>query len=305
MNCRFSLLFLTSMAKREQILRIKLVEDLLRRKTSASFAEIKFFLEDKFEEKELELSFTERTFQRDKKLMSEVFGKEIKYRKSQNVYYLEDSLEEDIFDNILLVEAYRETEGNANIMFFEKRKSLGLHNLHDLVQAISQQKLVKFEYRKFSEDKAVVKTLEPYALKEFRNRWYLLGNEKGSKEFFMKTYGLDRIRGLEVLNTNFEKVDFDIDAVFKNSFGIISTLDKAPEEIILSMTAEQGNFLKTLPIHHSQKIIKDTADEVRISLKLFPTYDFIQEMLSLAGLVKVLEPKSLRERLNAILKVEF
>ncbi|MDV3876973.1 WYL domain-containing protein [Elizabethkingia anophelis] len=293
------------MAKREQMLRLKLIEEFIRRKKGASFQDIYEFLSEKFQEKDLELSFTERTFQRDKKLIGEISGKEIRYNKARNIYFLEDSSEEDIFDTILLMEAYRETEGKADIMLFEKRKSRGLHNLQDLVQSIKLQKCVSFIYRKFNDDKGTKKLVQPYALKEFKNRWYLLGNETNGKNFFIKTYGLDRMTDLQITSTAFSKKDCDLDAAFENSFGIISSLGKEPENIILSMDAVQGNFLKSLPIHHSQKIILDNSEEVKISLTLVPSYDFIQELLTLTGLVKILEPESLRVKMNELLKTEF
>ncbi|AQX14168.1 WYL domain-containing protein [Elizabethkingia meningoseptica] len=293
------------MAKREQMLRMKLIEEFIRRKKGASFLDIHYFLSEKFREKDLELSFTERTFQRDKKLINEISGKEIRYNKARNIYYLEESAEEDIFDTILLMEAYRETEGNADIMLFEKRKSRGLHNLQELVQAIKLHKCVNFHYRKFNDDKGEKKTVQPYALKEFRNRWYLLGNEAGAKTFFIKTYGLDRMTDLQQTAAGFHKVDCDVEAAFEHSFGIISSLGKEPENIILSMDAVQGNFLKALPIHHSQKIILDNSKEVRIGLSLVPTYDFIQELLTLTGLVKILEPESLKIKMNELLKKDF
>ncbi|XJR89758.1 hypothetical protein ACH34E_02875 [Elizabethkingia anophelis] len=70
------------MAKREQMLRLKLIEEFIRRKKGASFQDIYEFLSEKFQEKDLELSFTERTFQRDKKLIGEISGKEIRYNNA-------------------------------------------------------------------------------------------------------------------------------------------------------------------------------------------------------------------------------
>lgn len=82
------------------------------------------------------------------------------------------------------MEAYRETEGKADIMLFEKRKSRGLHNLQDLVQAIKLHKCVSFIYRKFNDDKGTKKLVQPYALKEFKNRWYLWEMKLTGKTFY-------------------------------------------------------------------------------------------------------------------------
>ncbi|SDE26775.1 WYL domain-containing protein [Riemerella columbipharyngis] len=69
--------------------------------------------------------------------------------------------------------------------------------------------------------------------------------------------------------------------MYKNSFGIVAPNDYPAEEIILSFSKQQGNYVKLLPLHHSQTIIEETDSEVVISLKFVPTFDFIQEILSL------------------------
>lgn len=81
---------------------------------------------------------------------------------------------------------------------------------------------------------------------------------------------------------------------FDNSFGIISTLDQIPEKIILSFDYEQGKFIKTLPIHHSQKVLIDNDSEYRIELTLVPTYDFYQELLTHTGRMKIISPENVK-----------
>lgn len=92
---------------------------------------------------------------------------------------------------------------------------------------------------------------------------------------------------------------YDIQKDFKNSFGIISTLDETPEEIILSFDSDQGSYIKTLPLHHSQEILIDDENELRIKLKLVPTYDFEQEILSQGKRVKIISPESFKNQMKA------
>ena len=295
------------MAKKEQMLRLKFIEEFLRRRKDrgASFEEINEYLESKYQDRGLELDdlkFTKRTFLRDKEAIFEVFGVHIIYKRSTNSYVIDadeiDEYHEDVFDNLLLVEAYREVKGKKNVMFFEQRKSRGLHWLNGLVHSITHQKIIALNYTKFWEGVSHQKTLEPYALKEFRNRWYLLANEKDGKDFILKTFGLDRISDLEISNSTFKPQKIDIEKYFINSFGIIYSEDEQPEEIILSFDAEQGQYIKTLPMHHSQKVLIDNDKEYRIQLTLFPTYDFEREVLSHGERVKVISPKSFRDHLQ-------
>ena len=299
------------MAKKEQMLRLKFIEEFLRRKKDkgASYEEIRDYLERKYEEKGIldeKLKFTKRTFLRDKEAILEVFLINISYRRSSKTYAIDsdeiDENHEDVFDNLLLVEAYREVKGKKNVMFFEQRKSRGLHWLHGLVHTITHQKIITLNYTKFWEGVSHKRTIEPYALKEFRNRWYLLANERDGKNFFLKTFGLDRISDLEISNSTFKPEKVDIEEIFINSFGIIATENQEPEEIILSFNPEQGKYIKTLPLHHSQQVLIDNDKEYRIQVTLVPTYDFEREVLSQGENVKVISPKSFKEHLNSEVK---
>ena len=179
------------MAKNEQILRLKLIEVLLRerKENGASYDEIEKYLEKQFASKDLgsELRFSKKTFERDKKAISEIMGFEISYSRKYDKYFIsEEELEQSqdsVFDNLLLVQAYRETRDRSDIMFFEDRKSRGLQHLHGLVHAIMNRRLISLRYQSFSDSEGKDRVLEPYALKEFRYRWYLLARDSEKKLF--------------------------------------------------------------------------------------------------------------------------
>ena len=299
------------MAKIEQMLRLKFIEDFLRSRKNrgASYEEIEDYLTRKYEQSDMnldDLKFTKRTFLRDKEAISKVLKTDIVYRRSTNTYAIDDvdqsEFQEDVFDNLLLVEAFREVKGKKNIMLFEQRKSRGLHWLSGLVHAITHQKIVTLQYTKFWEGVSHKKVLEPYAVKEFKNRWYLLAHEKNDDKYFIKTFGLDRISELDFAPSTFKPKKYDAEKDFENSFGIISTLDETPEEIVLSFDSDQGKYIKTLPLHHSQEILVDDDDEFRIKLTLFPTYDFEREILSHGSSVKIISPLSFKNHLKSEVK---
>ena len=145
----------------------------------------------------------------------------------------------------------------------------------------------------------------PYALKEFKNRWYLLAADYQSKNpsFFLKTYGLDRISDLNISNTSFKRENIDIEKAYKNSFGIISTLDKETQEILLKFDREQANYIKALPLHHSQTVIAENETETIFRVSLVPTYDFQREILSYGKRVQVLAPESFIQELKAEVEI--
>lgn len=295
------------MAKNEQMLRLLFIEEFLRRRKDrgATYPEIADYLESQFAEKGLELKFTERTFQRDKLAIADVFGIQISYSRKRNAHFIEEEelelSQESVFDQLLLVEAYRETKGKADVMFFEPRRARGLEHLNGLIHAITQKKVLSFTYQKFWENEKSSKVVMPYALKEFKNRWYLLAADYQAKNpsFFLKTYGLDRISDLNISNTSFKRENIDIEKAYKNSFGIISTLGKETQEILLKFDREQANYIKALPLHHSQTVIAENETETIFRVSLVPTYDFQREILSYGKRVQVLAPESFIQELKA------
>ena len=299
------------MAKNEQMLRLLFIEEFLRRRKDrgATYPEIADYLETQFAEKGLELKFTERTFQRDKLAIADVFGIQISYSRKKNAHFIEEEelelSQESVFDQLLLVEACRETKGKADVMFFEPRRARGLEHLNGLIHAITQKKVLSFTYQKFWENEKSSKVVMPYALKEFKNRWYLLAADYQSKNpsFFLKTYGLDRISDLNISNTSFKRENIDIEKAYKNSFGIISTLGKETQEILLKFDREQANYIKALPLHHSQTVIAENETETIFRVSLVPTYDFQREILSYGKRVQVLAPESFIQELKAEVEI--
>lgn len=186
------------MAKLEQIYRLMLLAELFKtKKNGVTYDEAKSYLEKRFGEKEYELKFSEKTFQRDREQIFKLLEIESSYSRSDKKFKITDKefdLEsENVMDNILLIDAYKQVKENSGIMLFEKRKARGLDHLNGLLHAIQNRKIISFNYKKYWEDEELKRVVEPYALKEFNNRWYLLANEKHKGNFILKTFGLDRI----------------------------------------------------------------------------------------------------------------
>ena len=136
-----------------------------------------------------------------------------------------------------------------------------------------------------------------YALKEFRNRWYVVG--KDLKDNKIKSFGLDRLSKLDFTGKHFALPDnFEVNEHYKNCFGIISPNADKPQEIILSFDPFQGKYIKSLPLHASQEILEDNEDELLIKLTLYITHDFVMELLSYGENVKVIEPIALIEQMK-------
>ena len=118
----------------------------------------------------------------------------------------------------------------------------------------------------------------------------------------IKTFGLDRISNLMITDTKFKPIPYNIEKTFQHAFGVVT--NEAAVKIILEFSWQQGNYMKSFPLHESQSILEDNEDRVLIELFIHPTNDFIMELLKYGEDVKVLEPQSLIDTMkNRIEKV--
>ena len=69
-----------------------------------------------------------------------------------------------------------------------------------------------------------------------------------------------------------------------------------------SSTPNLAEYLRAMPLHHSQVFIKDTPEEIVLSLQIKITPDFVKEILSYGAHVKVVAPEHLAERVKCEIK---
>jgi hypothetical protein len=295
------------MSQKEAITRYNLIIKKLR-KSPATFKEIADYLARESGYQEYNFNVSIRTFQRDVKDILTVYNIDIVYDKSLSAYRIDSEDQNDASNRILeafdIFNALDLTDRLSDHIHFEKRRPQGTENLHGLLHAIKNRFQIRFTYLKYWDDEKTQRLVEPYALKEFRNRWYLLANDL--KDSRVKSFALDRLTELDITRRTFQHpVNFSVNEHFKYSFGIISPNGLDPEEIILSFDPIEGKYIKSLPLHESQVILKDNDDELLIQLYLVPTHDFLMEILSHGPGVKVLKPDSLVKEIKEVLSVAF
>jgi len=283
------------MSKREAITRYNLIINKLRKRPS-SFSEISDYLALESEFQGYDFNVSKRTYQRDIQDIYTIFNIDIQYDFSRKVYYIDCETQPEVNERMLeafdTFNALNITDRLSNHIHFEKRGPRGTENLYGLLHAIKNTLQISFAYHKYWEDEITHRIAEPYALKEFKNRWYVLANDLKDKR--VKSFALDRLTDLVITRRKFQLTnDFDVNEHFKYCFGIISPNENNPHEVILSFDPIQGKYIKSLPLHESQVILKDNKDELRIHLTLFLTQDFVMELLSFGDNVKVIQPMSL------------
>ena len=246
-----------------------------------------------------------RTLQRDFNDIESVFGIKITFDRIHYGYGIaaEDEHEWNRYEQLLLnFDLLNALEGDDTLVSYvlpEHHRPLHSEWLFPLIGAIKRSHPVTFDYLLVrQDDKLETKKVNPHFLKESNQRWYLLAYEGDT----LKTFGIDRIRDLQIVDNECFKRDISIDihSLFRDCYGIWDQSDIPVEDIELRYDALDGKFLKSVPLHHSQQVLADTPDEFRIALRLRITNDFVMELLSRSRSLEVIRPQHLRERVRQI-----
>lgn len=290
------------MPKQNYITRYLLIIKRLK-KSPATFNELSSYLERESIIRDANFCISLRTFQREIKEIGKL-NYEIKYNKSQKVYFIEESensLEQTsrILESFEMLDILQTTSNQSEYVQFEKRKARGLTHFHGLLHAIKNRRIITLTYQKFYDEQPVIRNLYSLSLKESRGRWYLIAFDPYDN--FIKTYGLDRIEDFEIMKQTFSKEILKKNINFDYCFGIMEGQEKMPSIIRISFTHNQAEYIKTLPLHESQKVIVENESELIIELKLFITYDLIMELLSYGDSLTVLSPVRLKNDIKNML----
>lgn len=247
---------------------------------------------------------TERTMQRDLKTIRETCFIEIKYSRTQNGYFIDKDSELDFKEWMQLFEVFSrakviseillKTPGSIEFIDFDAPVLNSQVQLFpDLLKAIIEKRKIEFSYLRFWEEKSENVTLEPQLLKEYLNRWYVVGtNSEG--EF--RSYGLERIEKFEITANTFRPKVKNPKGLFSEVIGLYSENER--EKVVLSYQVFQGKYIKSQPLHPTQKIIVDNEQELRIELYVRPNYELEEQILKQGERVTVLEPKWLRDNIK-------
>ena len=253
-----------------------------------------------------EVGLSIRTLQRDIKDIAEMFDVEIKNYRGYGYYVDERSEETDIryqelLMNFDLLTSMNQNSQSVGFILPEHHRPKGSDSIPILISAIKEQRFVEFEYILVRKgNKLISKSVKPHFLKESLGLWYLLALDEHDT---LKAYGIDRMQNINVADKTFKRDEtINPDELFKHSYGIWDDPSMPVEEIELSYSSLDGKFIKTTPLHSSQKIIIDNDTEFRISLRLRITNDFVMALLSRSASLTVIKPPSLRTRIREIYK---
>ena len=248
------------------------------------------------------VEFSRTTFHRHKIAIEDMFGIYIECdRKNGFKYYIgnEYVLQENSVQNWMLstlsVSSLLAESMSLNERILLENVPSGGEKLKMLIKAMKESKKISITYRRYGGHATRTFDLEPYCIKLFGQRWYLLGRfvDRG-----FATFSIDRMLEIKIGNEKF-KIDEDFDAAsyFSDCFGVMLDENSKPEKVLIRAYGFEPYYLRDLPLHQSQREIKSTEEYCDFELRLKITSDFKSKLLSRGEWIEILEPKALAEEI--------
>ena len=254
------------------------------------------------------LPMSRTTFNRHRLAIEEMFDLCIGCKESgrKSYYYIENidvqeknNLQHWMLDALSIGKLLMDNISLKDRIVLEKIPA-GKHFLNPIIGAMKQNRKLVLTYRKFGQEEPYNITVEPYAIKVFKQRWYLLA--KNYKRSLPTIYAMDRMLNVQETDELFEfPEDFSTERFFKDFYGVLCHADEEVERIVIRAYPPLTHYLRTLPLHHSQKELQSTPEYADFEFYLHPTFDFLQELFAQTHEVEVLEPLRLRNSMKEYL----
>lgn len=198
---------------------------------------------------------------------------------------------------------YASQQKKHSVIDFDTNPNLkGLEFLDQIYQAIIKKQVLKVSYQSFDSKQPSEVEFHPYLLKEYDNRWYMLGRKGGQPKII--NYALDRIKHLEVLSQKYylENESFDPESYYKDVIGVTIRNDMEREKILFKVDKRNAQYLTTKPIHFSQRLVSSDLEDVTFSLDLKINFEIERIFLGFGKDLEIIEPKHLRDTIANNLK---
>ena len=215
------------------------------------------------------------------------------------------SLFSDVSDILQRLEdkIYAEKSHTKPVIYLDKNEKLkGLHYLDEIYQAIIKKVTLVITYKSFKSREESKFHFHPFILKEFNNRWFLVGKKKSSQP--ITNLALDRIISIDYdFNIPYLEENFDAELFYKNVIGVTVNTGLQPKKIELWIDATNAPYVLTKPLHHTQRLIKENDDKsIIVHLFISPNYEMERMLLGFGDGIEIIKPENLRNRVKAILQ---
>ena len=244
------------------------------------------------------------TFNRWKDAIFSQFGIIISCQRAGGyLYYIEnpEDIEEDelkkwMLDSFSISNLVGENLSLKDRILVSRIPSAGTY-LAALLEAMKENRVVTIMYCRFDRSESHKFSIEPYCLKLFENRWYVLARNVQYDD--LRIYGLDRIEDLSMTDDTFRlPKDFSASDYFSNYYGIVTDKGMKPQHIVVRAYGSHIPYIKSLPLHHSQRLLEDNGEYADFEFFLTPTYDFVMRLLHVGAMMEVISPETLRKTMK-------
>ena len=273
--------------------------DLINRRKYVSFKEIsEAWMRSPLNETGDPLS--ERTFFNHKDAIAGMFGIEILNDRSLGFYIGRSDVGSDetsdwMLHTLCLNNVLLENADMKDRILMEKVPS-SERFLTDIISAMRDFRVTRLCYQSFRHPEPFCFNVRPYCVKYLKQRLYLLG----VSDLGRRIYSFARFVDMEELEEHFEiPKGFDAEEYFGNYFGVI--IGEEPEDVKIRVVPDQVKYIRTLPMHGSQRETVQEDGSSVFSYHIAPTFDFVQEILSHGADVEVLDPAELRDSVADII----
>lgn len=200
---------------------------------------------------------------------------------------------------------YKQEHKGKSYIEFEKNELLkGLQFIDPLHKSIIAKKSLEICYKSFKAREPICIIFYPYLLKEYRNRWFILGVAKKGKT--LMNLALDRIEWIEeAKGEKYHKPEFDVNSYYSDAIGVTKMPNQKPQTVVVKISPAHAPYIITKPIHSSQKILKEEKDGTIFSIDVIWNFEMERELLGFGEQITVLSPRRLVRKIQARLKDTF
>lgn len=181
------------------------------------------------------------------------------------------------------------------IAFDTNEEAEGLEYLSPLFDAIISRQPLRITYKPYGKE-AYKSIVHPYFIKQYNNRWFLLGFTTDGIHDNIVNMSFDRIKKVVHAAVPFvENTSHDFEEYFENIVGVTKT-NAELQEIVLKVAPSRLPYILSKPLHPSQ--INRRASKGIIVLKVVPNRELYQLLLQYGPDVEVLEPAEIRLKMS-------
>lgn len=244
-----------------------------------------------------------RTFHVHREAIAELFGVQVKCDSSTYKYYIaspeqlrEDKTRQWLLNSFTLSNMVEAGHNMKNRIIFEEIPG-GTEYLQTIIESMQQNLELQIDYQPFYGHR-VTFHIQPYAMKVFHQRWYIVGYLKEQEG--VRNIALDRILELELTNEKFHySDDFDAKKYYSNTIGVYVNEKLKPQKVVIRAFGIHVEYMRSLPLHYSQKEITCKYQQYSdFQYKLCLTPELSTKLLAMGENVEVLEPVELREEIK-------